>query len=84
MLLICLLWSAYAQMGHRMSPQFAQGVVLRYDPIGRQRLTLDNFIQSCVVLKSVTDAFRLRDSAMRGVIQIGYEDFVSAVMFNRV
>lgn len=76
--------NAYAQMGHRMSPQFAQGVVLRYDPIGRQRLSLDNFIQSCVLLKSITDAFRLRDSAMRGVIQIGYEDFVSAIMFNRV
>lgn len=76
--------NAYTQLGYRMTPQFAQSVVYRYDPVGRQRLTLDNFIQSCVLLKSVTDAFRLRDTAMRGVIQIGYEDFVSSVMLNRV
>lgn len=71
-------------MGFRVSPQFTQGVVYRYDPVGRQRLSLDNFIQSCVLLKSVTDTFRLRDSAMSGMIQIGYEDFLSAVILNRV
>lgn len=76
--------NAYMQLGYRMSPQFAQGVVYRYDPVGRQRLTLDNFIQSCVLLKSFTDSFRARDSGSRGVIQIGYEDFVSAVMLNRI
>lgn len=76
--------NAYTQMGYRMSPQFAQSVVYRYDPVGRLRLTLDNFIQSCVMLKSSTDAFRQRDTTMRGVIQIGYEDFVSSVMLNKV
>jgi len=78
------LLSAYSQMGYRMSPQFAQNVVFRYDTTGSHRLALDNFIQSCVMLKSATDMFRQRDREQRGVIQIGYEDFVSAIVSNKI
>ena len=71
------------QMGYRLSPQFAANIVYRYDTNGRQRLTLDNFIQSCVLLKTLTDSFKQKDPQMRGVIQIGYEEFLSITMASK-
>jgi len=56
---------------------------MRYDPQARQRLTLDNFIQACVLLKSVTDTFRQKDKNMSGVIQISYEEFLTMVLCNK-
>ena len=70
-------------MGYRLSPQFSGLVVSRYDPQARQRLTLDNFIQACVMLKTVTDTFRQKDSQQKGVIQIGYEEFLTMVLLNK-
>ena len=56
---------------------------MRYDPQAKQRLTLDNFIQACVMLKSVTDTFRQKDIQQKGVIQIGYEEFLTMVLLNK-
>ena len=70
-------------MGYRVSPQFAQMVVFRYDPLARQRLSLDNFIQACVLLRTVTDTFRQKDAQMRGSIQLSYEEFLTMVMLNK-
>lgn len=75
--------TAFNQLGYRLSPQFAQLVVTRYDPQAKQRLTLDNFIQACVLLKSVTDTFRQKDKNMSGVIQISYEEFLTMVLCNK-
>lgn len=77
------LQNAYQQMGYRLSPQYAQNVVWRYDTSGCRRLSLDNFIQSCVVLKSTTDMFKARDRQGTGVIQIGYEEFLNAIVSNK-
>ena len=33
--------------------------------------------QSCVMLKSLTDAFKQRDTAMQGNVRMGYEDFMT-------
>jgi len=74
---------AFSQMGYRLSPQFSGLVVSRYDPQARQRLTLDNFIQACVMLKTVTDTFRQKDAQQKGVIQIGYEEFLTMVLLNK-
>lgn len=75
--------TAFTQLGYRLSPQFSQLVVTRYDPQAKQRLTLDNFIQACVLLKSVTDTFRQKDKNMAGVIQISYEEFLMMVLCNK-
>lgn len=63
-------------MGYNVSPQFVQTVVVKFDHYGRRSLTLDNFIQACVMLKSLTDAFRQRDAAMTGYVRMSYEDFM--------
>ena len=76
-------FAALVQMGYRLSPQFSVNIVYRYDTTRRQRLSLDNYIEVCVLLKSLSDSFKLKDTAMRGVIQIGYEEFLNITMINR-
>lgn len=71
-------------MGYNLSPQFAQTVIAKFDTMGRRSLTLDNFIQSCVMLKSLTDAFRSRDPTGTGTVRMGYEDFLTLAVFNKV
>ncbi|ESN96240.1 hypothetical protein HELRODRAFT_67965 [Helobdella robusta] len=78
------LHSAYLQMGYRLSPQFSQSVVYRFDMSGQQRISLDYFIHSCILIKNITEQFRARDTANSGFVQIGYEDFVSAVVLNKI
>ena len=68
------LHTAYSEMGFRVSMQFCQLVVMRFDRLARQNLKFDDFIQSCVLLRSLTDAFRTRDSNLDGTIQVSYED----------
>ena len=68
-----------AQMGYRLSPQFCQTLVYRYDPQSKRSLNFDSFIQACFLLKSCTDTFRMKDTQQRGVIQIGYEEYLCAV-----
>ncbi|CAG5116682.1 unnamed protein product [Candidula unifasciata] len=76
------LQQAFRTMGYNVSPQFVQIVVVKFDHHGRRAITLDNFIQSSVMLKSLTDAFRQRDPSMTGSIRISYEDFMSlAVLY---
>ncbi|KAK7502963.1 hypothetical protein BaRGS_00005912 [Batillaria attramentaria] len=76
------LHSAYQQMGFNVTPRFVQTVVYKFDTYVRRSLTLDNFIQSCVMIKSLTDAFKQRDTSMTGTITLGYEDFMTmAVLY---
>jgi len=75
--------SAFNMLGFRVSPQFCNLVVSRYDYQGRRSLTLDLFIQACVLMKMLTDSFRQRDTNMNGSIQISYEDFMCMAMWNK-
>ena len=40
-------------MGYRFTPTFVQNLLAKYDPRTR-KLTLDNFIVSCVQIKRLT------------------------------
>ncbi|BFZ11038.1 hypothetical protein BsWGS_14078 [Bradybaena similaris] len=76
------LQQAFKTMGYNVSPQFIQIVVVKFDHHGRRAITLDNFIQSSVMLKSLTDAFRQRDTSGTGTVRMSYEDFMSlAVLY---
>ena len=66
-------------MGYRFSPTFIGNLLNKYDPRGR-RLTLDNFIVSCVQIKRLTDSFRGRDTEQRGQASFQYEDFIWVAM----
>ncbi|XP_037072869.1 peflin-like [Pollicipes pollicipes] len=71
------LQQAFAEMGYRLSPAFAESVLKKYDVNKSGQITVDHFILSCIQLQNLTNAFRARDSAMKGMIQIGFEDFLS-------
>lgn len=56
------------------SPQFCQLCVRVFDRQSKQTMKLDDFIQCCVMLKTLTDKFRAKDTQMQGVININYEE----------
>ncbi len=56
---------------------------IRFDRLARRSLKLDSFIQCCVMLRGLTDAFRARDTTQNGNITINYEDFMCMVLLNK-
>ena len=70
-------------MGFRVSQPFCQMVVIRFDRLEKRSLKFDDFIQSCVMLRSLTDAFKVRDSNLDGTIQVNYEDFMTMAISNK-
>jgi len=77
------LHTAYSEMGFVVSMAFCQLVVTRFDRLAKKSLKFDDFIQSCVMLRALTDAFRVRDSNLNGIIQVSYEDFMSMAIANK-
>ena len=56
------------------SPQFCGLVVTRFDRTLANTIKFDDFIQVSVMLKSLTDAFRRKDTTQNGNITVHYED----------
>ena len=77
------LYTAYNEMGFRVSQAFCQMVVSRFDRQAKRSLKFDDFIQTCVMLRSLTDAFRARDTNLNGIIQVSYEDFMTMAISNK-
>ncbi|XP_038052066.1 programmed cell death protein 6-like [Patiria miniata] len=74
------LTTALNEMGFRVTMPFVQSIIIRYDRQSRRSIKFDDFIQICVLLRSLTDAFKQRDTNLNGKIQINYEDFMSLAM----
>ena len=79
------LGNAFAQFGYRLSPNFAHLCCRVFDSgcSVKSTIKLEHFIQCCVMLRSLTDAFRARDTSMRGSITVNYEDFMQMVLLNK-
>ena len=76
------LHTALNEMGYTVSPQFTQMMVVKFDRVGKRTLKFDDFIQACVMLRGLTEAFRARDSNVNGRITVNYEDFMTmAIMY---
>lgn len=56
--------------------QFCQLVVRVFDRQNIRTMNFDDFIQACVMLKSLTDQFRVKDVKQNGVVTIGYEEVI--------
>ncbi|KAK3697237.1 hypothetical protein QZH41_010135, partial [Actinostola sp. cb2023] len=67
--------TAFSSFGYRLSPQFCNLCVQKFDLKDSRTMKFDDFIQCCVTLKSLTDAFRQHDSSQAGSITINYEQF---------
>jgi Ca2+-binding EF-hand superfamily protein len=74
------LTQALTQMGFRFSPEFIKFLISKNDPANRREISVDQFIVLCVQIQRFTEAFRSRDSEQRGVITIGFEDFLNIAL----
>ncbi|NXF31306.1 PEF1 protein, partial [Nyctibius bracteatus] len=75
------LQQAFSQMGYNLSPQFSQLLLARYGQrSSNPSIQLDRFIQICMQLQSVTDAFREKDTGLVGNVRLSYEDFLTMVV----
>lgn len=74
------LTQALTQMGFRFSPQFIQYLIAKNDPINRKEISVDQFIVTCIQIQRFTDAFRVRDTEQKGIITIGFEDFLGIAL----
>ncbi|OWF34748.1 Programmed cell death protein 6 [Mizuhopecten yessoensis] len=71
--------TAMTGFGYRLSDRFYDILVRKFDRQGRGTVAFDDFIQCCVVLQTLTAAFRQHDTDQDGWIQIGYEQFLTLV-----
>lgn len=55
------------------SPNFSNLCVRKFDRLNVHTMKFDDFIQCCVMLKSLTDAFRKHDHQQTGTVTINYE-----------
>lgn len=71
--------TALTAFGYRMSDGFYGMLMVKFDRSGKGTIHFDDFIQCCVVLHTLTAAFRQYDTDQDGVITIQYEQFLSMV-----
>ena len=77
------LQKALRGFGYRLSEDTVRLIVTKYDVRGQGDISFDNFVQSCVTVQTLTDAFRRIDTANTGVVQMSYEQFLGLVINNR-
>lgn len=65
--------------GYRLSDQFYDLLIRKFDRTGRGTVAFDDFIQACVSIETLTNAFRVRDHRRIGQITIDYEEFLTLV-----
>ncbi|XP_064299261.1 programmed cell death protein 6 isoform X2 [Phalacrocorax carbo] len=68
-----------ALTGYRLSDQFYDILIRKFDRQARGQVAFDDFIQCCVVLQRLTDVFRRYDTDQDGWIQVSYEQYLSMV-----
>uniref|UniRef100_A0A8C2CT26 Programmed cell death protein 6 n=1 Tax=Cyprinus carpio TaxID=7962 RepID=A0A8C2CT26_CYPCA len=74
---------ALTGFGYRLSDQFYNTLIEKFDRQKRGQVAFDDFIQCCIVLQRLTDVFRRYDTDQDGWIQVSYEQYLSMV-FNVV
>lgn len=73
---------AFTTFGYRLSPDFCSLCVRIFDSANVNTMKFDDFIQCCVMLKTMTDAFRKYDKNQNGVIDISYAQFMEMALDN--
>ncbi|XP_014270419.1 programmed cell death protein 6 [Halyomorpha halys] len=74
------LGQALATFGYRLSPTTIDMMLRKFDRLGRGTILFDDFIQCCIVLHNLTNAFKQYDTDQDGLITIHYETFISLVL----
>ncbi|RZC35354.1 EF-hand 7 domain containing protein [Asbolus verrucosus] len=71
---------ALQEMGYKLSLDFIKMLMRKCDLQNCQQVTVDQFVVICVQIQRLTEAFRVRDKEMKGVITIGFEDFLNVAL----
>jgi len=71
--------TALQSFGYRLSDQTNEMIVRKYDRQRRGTIVFDDFIQACVMLHTLTGAFKQHDTNQNGWIQLQYEQFLTMV-----
>jgi len=71
--------TALTSFGYRLSDHFYDLLIKKFDRTGRGTVAFDDFIQACVSIQTLTNAFRQHDRLQSGQITINYEDFLTLV-----
>jgi len=74
--------SAFQTFGYNLSMNFCQMCVRMFDKRNVHSMNFDDFIQCCVMLKSLTESFKQKDTNQNGNIRIHYEEFLRMVLDN--
>ena len=69
--------NALVAFGYRLSPTFVTMLYRTYDKGGAGRMSFDLFVQSCIVLKRMTDVFKKYDEDRDGYITLSFEEFLT-------
>ncbi|KAK9471489.1 EF-hand [Dipodascopsis tothii] len=74
---------ALEAFGYRLSPEFVAFLFSSYDRRSRRDISFDMFVQSCISIKRMTDAFRKYDDDQDGVITLSFEQFMFEILRQR-
>ena len=69
--------NALVAFGYRLSPGFVHMLYTTYDKSGEGRMSFDLFVQSCIILKRMTDVFKKYDEDRDGYITLSFEQFLT-------
>lgn len=78
------LHQALTTFGYRLSPEFCRLAVTKFDRFGRNSIEFDDFIQLCVTIHCLTEAFKRKDVTQTGVVTLQYEEFLNMVLSCRI
>lgn len=70
---------ALKQLDIHFSPEFIKFLITRSDPNAR-KVSLDQFIVTCVQIQRFTTEFKARDENFAGAITVRYEDFLEMIL----
>ncbi|KAL9015890.1 MAG: hypothetical protein Q9185_006728, partial [Variospora sp. 1 TL-2023] len=69
--------NALVAFGYRLSSTFVSLLYRTYEKNGNDRMSFDLFVQSCIVLKRMTDVFKKYDEDRDGYITLSFEEFLT-------
>lgn len=74
------LYQAFRSFGFYVSEPTLNSLMRKYDTDNKGSINFDDFIQCCVTLKGITEAFRYTDTDQDGRITLTFEEFLKLVL----
>lgn len=76
------LQQALHSFGYQLSMEFCRVCTRGFDRSDKNTMKFDDFIQCCVMLKSLTERFKKMDTNRSGIVTVSYEQFLDMALEN--